>query len=127
MNSNRLKSHEQKAIEIRKNVLLKLMLLWIFFFLFFLKAFLLDIFFITFQMLTPKLPIPSLCPAPQPTHSQSLALAFPCTGVYDLRNTLLWIFSWLSGCLLESLSDEHLCSIFMNGPEHESHINNEWI
>jgi hypothetical protein len=27
------------------------------------------------------------CPAPQPTHSQFLALAFPCTAAYDLRNT----------------------------------------
>jgi hypothetical protein len=25
-------------------------------------------------------------PAPQPTHSYFLALAFPCTGAYNLRN-----------------------------------------
>ena len=59
-NSNRLKSHEQKAIGIRKNVLLKL---------------------------------------------------------------TLWIFSLQSECLRESLSDEHLCSIFMNGLEHGSQVN----
>jgi hypothetical protein len=34
-------------------------------------------------MLPWKSPIPSLCPAPQPTHSCFLALAFPCTGAYD--------------------------------------------
>jgi hypothetical protein len=38
-------------------------------------------------MLSPKPPIPSPCPAPQPTHFCFLALAFPCTGAYDLRNT----------------------------------------
>jgi hypothetical protein len=31
-------------------------------------------------MLSPKSPIPSPCPAPQPTHSCFLALAFPCIG-----------------------------------------------
>jgi hypothetical protein len=34
-------------------------------------------------MLTPKYPIPFSCPAPQPTHSCFLALAFHCTGAYD--------------------------------------------
>jgi hypothetical protein len=38
-------------------------------------------------MLSPKSPIPSPCPAPQPTHSRFLALAFPCTGAYDLHKT----------------------------------------
>ena len=41
----------------------------------------------TFQMLSPKPPIPSSSPAPQPTHSCFLALAFSCTGAYDLRKT----------------------------------------
>jgi hypothetical protein len=36
----------------------------------------------TFQMLSSKPPIYSPCPAPQPTHSHFLALAFPCTGAY---------------------------------------------
>ena len=31
-------------------------------------------------MLSPKPPIPSSCPAPQPTHSSFLALAFPCAA-----------------------------------------------
>jgi hypothetical protein len=38
-------------------------------------------------MLSPKLPIPFPHPAPQPTHSRFLALAFPCTGAYDLHKT----------------------------------------
>jgi hypothetical protein len=38
-------------------------------------------------MLSPKSPIPSPCPAPQSTHSRFLALAFPCTGAYDLHKT----------------------------------------
>jgi hypothetical protein len=41
----------------------------------------------TFQMLSRKSPIPSLHPAPQPTHSHFLALAFPCIGVYVLPKT----------------------------------------
>jgi hypothetical protein len=51
------------------------------------KAFLLDIFFIYISNAIPKLPIPSPCHAPQPTHSRFLALAFPCTVAYDLHNT----------------------------------------
>jgi hypothetical protein len=39
----------------------------------------------TFQMLSQKSPIPSPCPAPQPTHSLFLALAYPCSGAYNLR------------------------------------------
>ena len=38
-------------------------------------------------MLSPKSPIPSPCPAPQPIHSLFLALAFLCTGAYDLHKT----------------------------------------
>ena len=34
----------------------------------------------TFQMLSQKSPKSSPYPAPQPTHSCFLALAFPCTG-----------------------------------------------
>jgi hypothetical protein len=54
--------------------------IWFFFFL-------LDFSSFTFQMLSPKPPIPSPHPAPQPTHSYFLALAFPCTGAYDLHTT----------------------------------------
>jgi hypothetical protein len=35
-------------------------------------------------MLSQKSPIPSHCPAPQPTHSHFLALTFPCARAYDL-------------------------------------------
>ena len=35
-------------------------------------------------MLSQKSPIYFPHPAPQPTHSHFLALAFPCTGAYDL-------------------------------------------
>jgi hypothetical protein len=55
---------------------------------------LLDIVFIYIRN---AIPFPSLlsesplllspCPAPQPTHSCFLALAFPCTGVYNLCKT----------------------------------------
>ena len=38
-------------------------------------------------MLSQKVPIPSLCPAPLPTHSPFLALAFPCIGAYKVCNT----------------------------------------
>jgi hypothetical protein len=38
----------------------------------------------TFQMLSPKHPIPSPCPDSQPNHSCFLALAIPCTGAYKL-------------------------------------------
>ena len=34
-----------------------------------------------------KAPYTLLHPAPQPTHSCFMALAFPCTGAYDLRKT----------------------------------------
>ena len=52
-----------------------------------LHIFLSDIFFITFQMLSRKSTIPSPCPAPLPTHSHFLALAFPCTGAYKVCKT----------------------------------------
>jgi hypothetical protein len=38
-------------------------------------------------MISPKPPTASSCPAPQTTHSCFLALAFPCTGAYDLHKT----------------------------------------
>ena len=38
-------------------------------------------------MLSQKFPIPSLCPAPLPTHSYFLTLTFPCTGAYKVCNT----------------------------------------
>ena len=38
-------------------------------------------------MLSQKFPIPSPRPAPLPTNSCFLALAFPCTEAYDLHNT----------------------------------------
>jgi hypothetical protein len=38
-------------------------------------------------MLSLKSPIPSPCPAPQPTHSCFLDLAFPCTGTYKVCET----------------------------------------
>jgi hypothetical protein len=41
----------------------------------------------TFQMLSRKFPIPSLRPAPLPTHFPFLALAFLCTGAYKVCNT----------------------------------------
>jgi hypothetical protein len=48
---------------------------------------LLDIFFIYISNAIPKAPYTLPRPAPQPTHSHFLALAFPCTGAYDLPNT----------------------------------------
>ena len=38
-------------------------------------------------MLSQKFPIHSPSPAPLPTHSCFLALAFPCTGAYKDCNT----------------------------------------
>ena len=38
-------------------------------------------------MLSQKIPISSPCPAPLPTHSRFLALAFPSTGAYKVCNT----------------------------------------
>ncbi len=38
-------------------------------------------------MLSQKFPISSLCPAPLPTHSCFLVLAFPCIGAYKVCNT----------------------------------------
>jgi hypothetical protein len=50
--------------------------------------FLLDLFFIYSSNAIPKVPYTlSPFPAPQPTHSHFLTLAFPCTGAYDLPNT----------------------------------------
>jgi hypothetical protein len=53
---------------------------------FFFKAILVDIFFIYIPNAIPK--APNTLPLPcTPTHSHFLALAFPCTGAYDLHNT----------------------------------------
>ena len=38
-------------------------------------------------MLSRKFPIPSLHPAPLPTHSPFLALAFPCTVAYKVSKS----------------------------------------
>jgi hypothetical protein len=53
---------------------------------------LLDIFFIYILNAIPKAPY--TCPAPQPTHSRFLALAFPCTGAYVLRKTKGFSSHW---------------------------------
>jgi hypothetical protein len=50
-------------------------------------SFLLDIFFIYISNAIPKAPYTPPCPAPQPTHFHFLALAFSCTGAYDLCKT----------------------------------------
>jgi hypothetical protein len=51
-------------------------------------SFLLDIFFIYISNAIPKVPYTLLAPsAPQPTHCCFLAMAFPCTGAYNLRKT----------------------------------------
>jgi hypothetical protein len=48
----------------------------------FFPLFKLGIFFIYISNAIQKFPIPSLHPAPLPTHSHFLAMAFPCTGAY---------------------------------------------
>jgi hypothetical protein len=63
---------------------------YVVFFLFlflFSQKFLLDIFFIYISNAIPKVPYTIPCPASQPTHSHFLALAFPCTGAYNLHKT----------------------------------------
>jgi hypothetical protein len=52
-----------------------------------LKKFLLDIFFIYISNAIPKVPYTLPRPAPLPTHSHFLALAFPCTGACKVCNT----------------------------------------
>lgn len=47
----------------------------------------LDIFFIYILNAIPKAPYALPCPAPQPTQSCCLTLAFPCTGAYALCKT----------------------------------------
>jgi hypothetical protein len=65
-------------------------------------------------------PPPTPCPAPQPTHSCFLALAFPCTGAYDLcKSKGLFIslnFSMSKSCIswhcndpAQSLAPDSLC------------------
>jgi hypothetical protein len=49
--------------------------------------FLLDIFFIYISNAIPKVPYTLPSPAPLPTHSHFLALAFPCTGAYKVCKT----------------------------------------
>jgi hypothetical protein len=49
--------------------------------------FLLDIFFIYISNAIPKVPYTLPQPAPLPTHSHVLALAFPCTGAYKVCKT----------------------------------------
>jgi hypothetical protein len=51
---------------------------------FFFFSFLLDIFFIYISNAIPKVPYTLPCPAPLPTHSHFLALAFPCTEAYKV-------------------------------------------
>jgi hypothetical protein len=50
-------------------------------------CFLLNIFFIYISSAIPKVPYTLPRPAPLPTHSHLLALAFPCTGAYKVCNT----------------------------------------
>jgi hypothetical protein len=49
--------------------------------------FLLDIFFIYISNAIPKVPYILPHPAPLPTHSNFLALAFLCTGAYKVCKT----------------------------------------
>jgi hypothetical protein len=49
--------------------------------------FLSDIFFIYISNAILKILIPSPHPAPQPTHSRFLALAYHCPGAYNLPKT----------------------------------------
>jgi hypothetical protein len=51
------------------------------------SQFLLDIFFIYISNTILKVPYMFNYPALKPTHSCFLALAFPCTGAYDLSKT----------------------------------------
>jgi hypothetical protein len=48
---------------------------------------LLDIFFIYISNAIPKVPYTLPCPAPLPTHSHFLALAFTCPGAYKVCKT----------------------------------------
>jgi hypothetical protein len=57
------------------------------FFVLFTVNFLLDIYFIYISNAILKVPYTLPHPASQPTHSCFLALAFPCTGAYDLHKT----------------------------------------
>ena len=47
-------------------------------------------------MLSQKFPIPSPCPALQPTNSCFLALAFPCTGAYKVCKTKWPLFPMMA-------------------------------
>jgi hypothetical protein len=50
-------------------------------------SFLSDVFFIYISNAIPKVPYTLPLPAPQTTHSHFLALAFTCTGAYDVLKT----------------------------------------
>jgi hypothetical protein len=50
-------------------------------------VFLLDIFFLYISNAIPKVPHILPCPAPLPTNSHFLALAFPCFEAYNVCNT----------------------------------------
>jgi hypothetical protein len=65
---------------------------WPFFFFFFISYFL-HLHFKVYPLSKfplQKSPIPSPNPVQQPTHSCFLALAFPCTGAYNLNKRVLW-------------------------------------
>jgi hypothetical protein len=69
----------------------------------------------TFQMLSLKSSIPSHCPAPQPTHSCLLALAFPCTGAYDLLKTKGLSSDWWLVCpLLHMQLETQYCGVLVS-------------
>ena len=60
---------------------------WITLFHVYSTTFFIRYFFIYISNAISKVPIPSSCPAPQPTHSCFLTLAFPCPRAYDLHKT----------------------------------------
>jgi hypothetical protein len=60
------------------------------------SIFLLDIFFIYISNAIPKVPYSLPCPAPLPTHSHFLALAFPCTGAYKVCMTMGPLFPMMA-------------------------------
>jgi hypothetical protein len=67
-------------------------------------------------MPSPKPHIPSPQPAPQPTRSQFLALAFPCTGTYDLHKSKgLSSHWWLCHPLLHMQLETQLCVCVCGG------------
>jgi hypothetical protein len=79
--------HVDPGFELRSSSLLEgnftHWAMFIFFFLFFFKIFLLGIFLIYISKAIPKVPH-TLPPTPLPTHSHFLVLVFPCTGAYTV-------------------------------------------